>query len=758
MRDLHIVQLTLGLFAALSLGAADEVWTKDAEGLVRGAPAVQPCCEILWTKTVYAHPEHYCGWPTLCRRKSGELIIGFSGDRDAHVCPYGKVQIVRSADGGETWTGPETIVNGPLDDRDAGLIELDNGDLVLTYFTSAHFAPDPKYRRHLEKLESCDFDAEYGNFTRRSTDGGRTWEPKVRMCGSAPHGGIQLRDGRLLTVGLSTPLYGYSVGRVKKFADRFTGTLVCEISEDRGRSWKVVSELQPPEGVTVAGNHLCEPYVVELKSGRLIAQVRNEKGSRHTLQSESDDGGRTWTRLHETEIDTLGHPTHLLELGDGRLLCTFGRRERDLGVFVVQSRDGGRTWDMGGAVKLTRSWDWDFGYPTTVPLGDGEFLTVYYICRKSGDRHAVVMATKWRLKEPTAVPSQTLWTCGDSGVAYYRIPTVCTAPNGDLVAAADARVNNVSDSICGDPMHIVVRRSTDGGRTWGPSVSAWDWPWNGTAEQAATDASFIVDRAAGKIFLFCNVNDWKQDDPTGKRNPELIRYRHFVQESSDNGLTWSAPKDITESLAVPGWPIYGRRGEEHVGAALITGGNGIQTSAGLLLHTLYKPTKPYGWEDDTALFGSDDHGVTWKAIGNPMGLGSENKVVELGDGSWMDNARLNQGSRRVHVSTDRGATWSLRIDTNLVDAECNAALMRYGDNLIFSNCNSLKRENVCVRVSRDWGATWGNPLVLWPGEGAYSEMTVLPNGDVGVIYEKGVVGDPYRSIAFAIIPRERLGL
>ena len=116
---------------------------------------------------------------------------------------WGKVQLVRSADGGRTWTKPETVVNDPLDDRDGGIMELSNGDLVLTYFTSVAFSSNDEYGRHFGKIEHRDFEEYFGNFTRRSTDGGKTWENPVRTVGSAPHGGIQLSDRQ---AGLLEPL------------------------------------------------------------------------------------------------------------------------------------------------------------------------------------------------------------------------------------------------------------------------------------------------------------------------------------------------------------------------------------------------------------------------------------------------------------------------------------------------------------------------------------------------------------------------
>ena len=78
----------------------------------------------------------YHGWPTLTRCKSGELMVVCSGGRDSHVCPFGRVELIRSSDNGKTWTFARTILDGPVDDRDAGIVETYRGTLLVSTFTS----------------------------------------------------------------------------------------------------------------------------------------------------------------------------------------------------------------------------------------------------------------------------------------------------------------------------------------------------------------------------------------------------------------------------------------------------------------------------------------------------------------------------------------------------------------------------------------------------------------------------------------------
>ena len=115
--------------------------------------------EIVWAKTISRPSDRYCGWPSVCDAGNGEILVAYSGDRSAHVCPWGKVRSMRSADGGETWSESETVCNTVLDDRDAGLLKLSNGELVLFWFTSVHYyenkinvKKNPDYGSHFEKL------------------------------------------------------------------------------------------------------------------------------------------------------------------------------------------------------------------------------------------------------------------------------------------------------------------------------------------------------------------------------------------------------------------------------------------------------------------------------------------------------------------------------------------------------------------------------------------------------------------------------
>ncbi len=102
--------------------------------------------DSLWTRVICKQPGRYIGWPTITRTRAGELLAVFSGDREEHICPWGKTHLVRSSDDGDTWSAPEIIRDSPLDDRDAGIIETARGTLLVSWFSATSFESNPMLR------------------------------------------------------------------------------------------------------------------------------------------------------------------------------------------------------------------------------------------------------------------------------------------------------------------------------------------------------------------------------------------------------------------------------------------------------------------------------------------------------------------------------------------------------------------------------------------------------------------------------------
>jgi len=382
---------------SFKLGAA----TLAAPWISRAEPAA---AQILETRVISQQPEYYHGWSTLARRQNGELWVSWSGGRVSHVCPFGQVHAMTSKDDGATWTFPRVLLDSAIDDRDSGVLETAKGTLIVTTFTSL------AYESHLAKKETFDAlkaggwgmrpmtedelarwngchnrltaderKAELGNWLIRSTDGGQTWSTRLPTIVNSPHGPIQLKDGRLLYAGKQLWTDDKKIG-------------VCE-SKDDGQTWQWLAEIPTRKGDDALHSYH-ELHAVEAADGTLIAQIRNHSAANKgwTLQSESKDGGKTWS---EPRPICFGLPSHLLRLRDDRLLMTYGHRRAPYGNQARVSTDNGQTW--GEPITLSSDGKGgDLGYPSTVELGDGSLLTVWYETMRETPR-AVLRQAHWKL-------------------------------------------------------------------------------------------------------------------------------------------------------------------------------------------------------------------------------------------------------------------------------------------------------------------------------------------------------------------------
>ncbi|MBK8978284.1 MAG: exo-alpha-sialidase [Planctomycetes bacterium] len=334
---------------------------------------------------------------------------------------------------------------------------------------------------------------------------------------------------------------------------------------------------------------------------------------------------------------------------------------------------------------------------------------------------------------------------GTGGYDTYRIPAaVCTA-RGVVLAFCEGRRNGRGDS--GD-IDLVLRRSTDGGETFGEPLVVLDDGGNTCGNPCP-----VVDASTGRIVL---LTTWNRGDD---REREIIdgasedTRRVFVMHSDDDGATWSAPREITTHVKAPDWTWYA------------TGpGNGIRLERGAFAGRLVVPcdhieagTKRYL----SHCILSDDGGATWRrGEGTPRDQVNECAVVELADGTLLLNMRnydRAQRTRQVAVSADGGETWTAqRHDATLIEPICQASLVRWywpdADRpgaVLFSNPASRDaRVGMTVRLSRDDGATWAESRLLHAGPSAYSSLVVLPDGSAACLFEAGDE-HPYEAIVLA---------
>jgi sialidase-1 len=337
---------------------------------------------------------------------------------------------------------------------------------------------------------------------------------------------------------------------------------------------------------------------------------------------------------------------------------------------------------------------------------------------------------------------------GTQGYHTFRIPAIETAADGSLVALAEARKHSQADPGFGkQDIDLVVKRSTDGGRTWSAMQVVED---PGELWSAANPAT-VVDRPSGRIWLFYIRS--KPGRSTGTARPGTGDMQNLARFSDDNGVTWSEPVDLTAVARDVGE-------KRHWRASVIGPGGAIQTSRGRLIAPVWKVT-PY------AVFAvySDDHGRTWQRGQMVPGdnLGNENQLVELADGRVLMDVRQTSGPHRwLATSTDGGRTWSRpRPGAEVTPVACaieRCTLKSAGDDrnrIVWTGPKGPGRTNLVARISYDEGQTFTGERLIYEGHAAYSDLTILKDKTVGVLWERGAQRG-HEFITFTQLNREFL--
>ncbi|MFC9220511.1 exo-alpha-sialidase [Streptomyces hygroscopicus] len=356
----------------------------------------------------------------------------------------------------------------------------------------------------------------------------------------------------------------------------------------------------------------------------------------------------------------------------------------------------------------------------------------------------------------------------EQGYACFRIPAVVRATDGTLLAFAEGRVDNCGDA--GD-IDLVLKRSTDGGRTWGPLqvINQGDGDTHGNPAP-------IVDTRTGRILLASTYNTGRDDsqscDVPCDRTPHL-------QYSDDNGATWSAPRDLSDSLLPPRWNSWYATGPVH----------GIQLQRGphrgRLLFTLNTESYSGGriTDNHAALAYSDDGGTSWHigAVdtfplaedGTFRQKPSEMTLVERADGSVYVGGREQDGTDLGHrdyaISRDGGESFTAPFRTlpDLPTPQVQGAILRLpgaardgrGRLLFSAPADPDRRRTMMIRSSWDEARTWdgverGKVVTTdWSG---YSDMVAISRDTVGLLYEGGAV-DARDEIRFARFTEGWLG-
>lgn len=323
-----------------------------------------------------------------------------------------------------------------------------------------------------------------------------------------------------------------------------------------------------------------------------------------------------------------------------------------------------------------------------------------------------------------------LFISATEGYHTFRIPSVVTTVKGTVLAFCEGRKNDSHDS--GD-IALLLKRSEDGGASWSDLHIVWDDPGHTCGNPCP-----VVDRKSGAVCLLMTHNLGSDVEPQIIAETSRGSRTVWLSRSFDDGLSWSAPTDLSATTKKPSWTWYA------------TGpGAGIQQASGRLTipcdHIEAGSKKYY-----SHIIYSDDGGSTWALGGStPSDQVNECEVAQLDDGRLLLNMRNYDPAHRTRVrsySADGGLSWSaLERDEGLIEPICQASLRRFtnaaeGDRsrLLFANPASPRaRENMTVRLSYDEGLSWPVARVLHPGPAAYSCLTVLPDRTLACLYERG---------------------
>lgn len=348
------------------------------------------------------------------------------------------------------------------------------------------------------------------------------------------------------------------------------------------------------------------------------------------------------------------------------------------------------------------------------------------------------------------IDRQDLFEARTSGYRTYRIPGLAVTRNGVVLATTEARPGEGGDYADND---VLMRRSLDGGRTFGPAVKLVDHEDYGPGP--ASNFAMIPDRADGRLHaVFCH--DYA---------------RAFYLHSDDDGESFSTPVEITE--------VFDRFHDDYPWRVCATGpGHGLQLRGGRLIVPVWMSDgsgqefgpKHRGHRPSiVTLIYSDDHGLSWKrgeivcrhgdvvdgvTVVNP----SETIAAELADGRVMFNLRSESKAQRRLIATSPNGIgdWEMvGFDEALLEPICMASLLRYdwpdegrAGRLLFANPANLEqtmaswacdRKRLTVRLSDDDGRTWPISRVLEAGPAGYSDLALLPAGTILCLYECGIV-------------------
>ena len=363
------------------------------------AAAAEPAAPVrkLRDLVIYQEPKYYAAFPSIIRRPDGELVVAFrrapsrialTEKKETHTDPNSFLVMVRSRDGGETWTkSPELIYAHALGgSQDPCLLQLRDGTLLCATYGWAFLKPEAVANLKKPVFQLGPGVLFLGGYLVRSSDGGKSWEgpiypphiePEINFD---PYGNpLPAYNRGALFEGASGKIFWVVAANDTPGTRKTSNHLL--ISSDRGTTWSYSAPVAVDQKVTFN-----EASVYETPKGDLVAFLRTANFEDQACIARSTDGGKTFQPWQG--MGFKGHPLQALRLRDQRVLVVYGYRHPPFGIRarvlnaectdfstapeIVLRDDGGTT---------------DLGYPWSVVLDEKRVLVVYYFNLANGPRH-----------------------------------------------------------------------------------------------------------------------------------------------------------------------------------------------------------------------------------------------------------------------------------------------------------------------------------------------------------------------------------
>ncbi len=371
--------------------------------------------------------------------------------------------------------------------------------------------------------------------------------------------------------------------------------------------------------------------------------------------------------------------------------------------------------------------------------GEGNIVQCQMLELATATNNFTLPETDIEAKREILLCRKLVYQPGDYGSGYYRIPAIVTAKDGSLVIATDKRKYSQGD-LPGD-IDVVVNRSTDNGKTWSEPYTLAQGSGEG---KGFGDAALCQSQDPnGLICVFVGGDGlWESVVTSGKK------IRSYMCRSNDNGITWTDTTEITHFIYGTDCIDTQRRNWK---ASFFGSGRGLKTSSGRIMFAIAARLNTSYTLYNYVVY-SDDNGETWNVSNRASTGGDEAKLEELGQDTIVMSIR-HSGNRWYNISTDGGITWQSNVSqwTELNGNACNADIIRYTsvrdgydrNRMLHSLVSHEERRDVSMYISYDETESWQLLKNICPYGAAYSSLTILPDGTIGIYVEENYNTEKY---------------